>query len=111
MLITEFLERNARLYKNEIALTEINPSDERDRATTWREASLIELARPNTPYKREMTWSEFDTRANRFANLLIKSGVKKGDKVLTSKYSGTEVKIDDVEYTIVKQSDILAIVE
>ena len=37
--------------------------------------------------------------------------VKKGDKVLTSKYSGTEVKIDDVEYTIVKQSDILAIVE
>ena len=37
--------------------------------------------------------------------------VKKGDKVLTSKYSGTEVKIDDVEYTIVKQSDILAIVK
>ncbi len=36
---------------------------------------------------------------------------KKGAKVLTSKYSGTEVKIDDVEYTIVKQSDILAIVE
>jgi chaperonin GroES len=37
--------------------------------------------------------------------------VKKGDKVLTSKYSGTEVKLDDVEYTIVKQSDILAIVK
>ena len=36
---------------------------------------------------------------------------KKGDKVLTSKYSGTEVKIDDVEYTIVKQSDILAVLE
>ena len=34
-----------------------------------------------------------------------------GDRVLTSKYSGTEVKIDDVEYTIVRQSDILAIVE
>ncbi|MBR5111958.1 MAG: acyl--CoA ligase [Clostridia bacterium] len=81
MLITEFLERNARLYKNEIALTEINPSDERDRATTWREASLIELARPNTPYKREMTWSEFDTRANRFANLLLSRGTKRGAKV------------------------------
>ena len=37
--------------------------------------------------------------------------VEVGDKVLTSKYSGTEVKIDDVEYTIVRQSDILAIVE
>ena len=37
--------------------------------------------------------------------------VKVGDKVLTGKYSGTEVKIDGEEYTIVKQSDILAIVE
>lgn len=34
-----------------------------------------------------------------------------GDKILTSKYSGTEVKIDGEEYTIVRQSDILAIVE
>lgn len=37
--------------------------------------------------------------------------VKKGDKVITSKYSGTEIKVDGIEYTIVKQSDILAIVE
>ena len=37
--------------------------------------------------------------------------VKVGDKVITSKYSGTEVKVDDVEYTIVRQGDILAIVE
>ena len=37
--------------------------------------------------------------------------VKPGDKVITSKYSGTEVKVDDVEYNIVRQSDILAIVE
>ena len=36
--------------------------------------------------------------------------VKKGDKVITSKYSGTEVKLDGVEYIIVKQGDILAIV-
>ncbi len=34
-----------------------------------------------------------------------------GDKVIAGKYSGTEVKVDDVEYTIVRQSDILAIVE
>jgi len=37
--------------------------------------------------------------------------VKVGDKVLTSKYSGTEVKMDNTEYTILKQSDILAVVE
>ena len=37
--------------------------------------------------------------------------VKVGDKVMISKYSGTEVKLDGVEYTILRQSDILAIVE
>ena len=37
--------------------------------------------------------------------------VKVGDKVLTSKYSGTEVKVDGEKYTIVRQNDILAIVE
>ncbi len=37
--------------------------------------------------------------------------VSVGDRVLISKYAGTEVKIDDVDYTILRQSDILAIVE
>ena len=37
--------------------------------------------------------------------------LKAGDKVLMSKYAGTEVKVDGVEYTILRQSDILAIVE
>ena len=37
--------------------------------------------------------------------------VKVGDKVITSKYAGTEVKCDGVEYNVVRQSDILAIVE
>jgi len=37
--------------------------------------------------------------------------VKKGDRVVYSKYAGTEVKLDDQEYMVVKQSDILAIVE
>lgn len=41
----------------------------------------------------------------------VKMEVKVGDKVLISKYSGTEVKFDNQEYTIVKQADILAIVE
>lgn len=41
----------------------------------------------------------------------VKMTVKVGDRVLTSKYSGTEVKMDGEEYIIVRQSDILAIVE
>ena len=41
----------------------------------------------------------------------IKMEVKVGDRVLTNKYAGTEVKFEGTEYTIVKQSDILAIVE
>ena len=41
----------------------------------------------------------------------LKMLVKVGDKVITSKYAGTEVKCDGVEYSIVRQSDILAIVE
>ena len=41
----------------------------------------------------------------------VKMIVKVGDRVITSKYSGTEVKCDGIEYNIVRQSDILAIVE
>ena len=41
----------------------------------------------------------------------VKMTVQKGQKVITSKYSGTEVKLDGTEYVIVRQSDILAIVE
>ena len=37
--------------------------------------------------------------------------VKPGDQVITSQYAGTKVKLEDVEYTVVRQSDILAIVE
>ncbi len=41
----------------------------------------------------------------------VTMGVKVGDKVLISKYSGTEVKLDGAEYTIVKMEDVLAVVE
>ena len=47
---------------------------------TWREYSLIE-ASPNESYRTEITWSEFNKKANRFANLLLTRGIKKGDKV------------------------------
>ena len=41
----------------------------------------------------------------------VKMTVKVGDKVITSKYSGTEIKLDGAEYIIVRQGDILAVVE
>lgn len=80
MVITELLEKNARLYPNDISLVEINPSEQRDKAVTWRDYELIESS-PAGIYRREMTWKDFDTKANRFANLLMTRGVKKGDKV------------------------------
>lgn len=80
MVIADFLERNARLYGEEVALVEVNPSEDRDKAVTWREASLIESA-TDAPYRRELTWREFDRKANRFANLLLSRGFEKGTKV------------------------------
>ena len=41
----------------------------------------------------------------------IKLDVKKGDKILIGKYSGTEIKLDDIEYTILREDEVLAIVE
>ena len=79
-MITDFLERNARLYGGEVALVELNPSDAHDSAITWREFSLIERS-SGAKYRRELTWRDFDSRANRFANLLLSRGVKRGDKV------------------------------
>ena len=81
MVITELLERNARLYGSDTALVEINPSEERDKAITWREASLIEQALPDAPYRRELSWKDFDRRANRFANLLLSRSLERGTKV------------------------------
>ena len=81
MVITEFLERNARLYGSDTALVELNPSQERDSAVTWREASLIESAGDGAPYRRELSWADFDRRANRFANLLLSRGMERETKV------------------------------
>lgn len=80
MVITDFLERNARLYGSEVSLVEINPSEERDNAVTWRDFSLIENAMPDAPYRRELSWRDFDRRANRFANLLLSRGMERGPR-------------------------------
>ena len=80
MPITELLERNAREYANDVALVEVNPAITEVRRVTWREYELME-PNPKAPYRREITWSVFNEKANRFANLLINRGIKKGDKV------------------------------
>ncbi len=80
MPITEYLERNARLYPNDVSLVEITPTNQPERHVTWREYNLIEISESDR-YRREITWREFDIKANRFANLLFTRGVKRGDKV------------------------------
>lgn len=80
MAITDYLEKNAKLYPNEVSLVEINPVNQPDHTVSWREYNLIETS-SSEKYRREMTWKEFDIKANRFANLLLTRGVKKGDKV------------------------------
>ena len=79
MPITELLSRNATYFKNEVALVEINPAVNAPRVT-WREYSLIESSRGGA-FRKEITWAEFDMKANRFANLLLSRGIQKGDKV------------------------------
>ncbi|MEO8381210.1 MAG: co-chaperone GroES [Acidobacteriota bacterium] len=49
---------------------------------------------------------KFNDQGNR-----MKLDVKKGDTILIGKYSGTEIKLDDVEYTILREDEVLAIVE
>ncbi|MEI3377919.1 MAG: class I adenylate-forming enzyme family protein [Coriobacteriales bacterium] len=80
MPITDYLRHNAAAYGNEIALVEINPEVLERKHVTWRDYDLIESTDPE-PFRREITWSVFDEKANRFANLLLSRGVKKGDKV------------------------------
>jgi len=80
MPITEFLARNAKLYRQETCLTEINLDLQDRHNVIWHEYELIEN-NPAGEYRREMTWGVFEEKANRFANLLLKRGIKKGDKV------------------------------
>lgn len=80
MPITEFLERNAKLYGNEMCLKEINMDLQEEHKVTWLDYELIENS-PLGEYRRDITWRVFDEKANRLANLLLKRGIKKGDKV------------------------------
>ena len=80
MPITDLLERNSKLYSDETALVEINPEITEPQRVTWKEYELIQST-SNIYYRREITWAVFDEKANRVANLLIKKGIQKGQKV------------------------------
>ncbi len=80
MPITDYLERNHKLYGDETALVELNPEQKETRRITWKDYSLIQPT-PDQPYRREISWKAFDEKANRMANMLISRGIKKGDKV------------------------------
>ena len=80
MTIVELLERNSKLYGEEICLVEINPEVRETRRVTWKEYELMEPS-PSAYYRREISWQVFNEKANRFANLLLSRGIKKGDKV------------------------------
>jgi len=89
MPVIKYLERNAELYGDEVALVELNPEENDTRRTTWKESELIEPTRFE-PYRREITWSVFNEKANRFANMLMGRGIKKGDKVAIIMYNCLE---------------------
>ncbi|MCX5816693.1 MAG: AMP-binding protein, partial [Proteobacteria bacterium] len=59
--IGEILARNARMYPDDVALIERIPAEKK---------------------RREVTWKQFDDKANQFSNVLAKKGVKKGDKIV-----------------------------
>ena len=80
MPITDILEKNCRLYGDDVCLVEINPEMPETKRSTWKEYDLIEPSRAPY-YRREITWNVFSEKANRFANLLLERGVQKGDKV------------------------------
>jgi acyl-CoA synthetase (AMP-forming)/AMP-acid ligase II len=67
--IGEILARNARLYPNDVALIERIPAENK---------------------RSEITWKQFDEGVNRFANVLIKKGIKKGDKVIHLMMNSTD---------------------
>lgn len=89
MTVIDYLVRNAKEYGDEVALVELNPEEADTRRISWKEFDLIEPTR-FVPLRREITWSVFNEKANRFANLLIQRGVKKGDRVAIIMYNCLE---------------------
>ena len=80
MPVTDLLERNRKLYGDEVALVDLNPLTPDTKKLIWKEFDLVQQTNPR-PYRREITWTIFDEKANRVANMLLDRGIKKGDRV------------------------------
>ncbi|MDR1954069.1 MAG: acyl--CoA ligase [Clostridiales Family XIII bacterium] len=80
MILTDLLVRNAELYGDDMALVELNPVHDDAKNLSWQEYELVETGHASH-YRRELTWREFEARANQFAHLLADKGVRRGDKV------------------------------
>ncbi|MBO7218260.1 MAG: acyl--CoA ligase, partial [Clostridia bacterium] len=80
MTIVDLLERNAAEFGDDTALVEINP-DQPETRRTWQEFDLVESTPKSRHYRREITWSVFNEKANRTANMLRGHGIGKGKKV------------------------------
>ncbi len=80
MPITKILEENARRFGDDVALVEINPQEMEKRHATWREYSLIESSAVDS-FRSEITWRQFDEKANRMANFLLTRRLPRGTKV------------------------------
>ena len=80
MTIIDVLTQNAQKYGDEVALVEINPQFQPESRITWRDYALMQ-PEPGQPFRRQITWTTFEERANQFANLLLTRGCKRGDKV------------------------------
>ncbi len=89
MPITELLERNVRLYGAEIALVELNPELKETLRSDWKESALMEPSGA-APYRREISWTVFNEKANRCANMLLSRGIKQGDKVAILMHNSLE---------------------
>ena len=80
MPITDILKKNAQERGGEVALVEINPQELDKRRISWKDYSLMEPSRTDS-FRAEITWEEFDDKANRLANFLLTRRIRKGDKV------------------------------
>ena len=72
MPVTEYLERNADLYGDEVALVELNPEQQEVGRITWKEYELIQPTKTQA-YRRQITWKVFDEKANRTSCSSVRS--------------------------------------
>ena len=119
MPITQFLERNAAQWPNDVALVELNPDIKVPRLTTWKEFELIQPLH-EVASRSEITWAVFNEKSNRVANMLIARGIVKGDKVAIPIYFGIlktgaiavplnfRYSADEIEYCVkLAEADVL----